>query len=145
MADTIMNRFPTNLSNKEIDWEVDTIRCALLKTTYTPDKDHSTWADVSAEEVVGSGYVSKGEILANCSVAQDDTNDLAKIDADNAVFSSVTLTGANAPQYAVIFDDALVADDICFIYDFGSGIECNGGDFTVEFHADGMLKIEQGV
>ena len=144
MADTIMNRFPTNLSNKEIDWEVDVIRCALLKATYAPDKDDSTWADVSAEEVVGSGYVSKGVILGSCAVTQDDTNDLAKLDAADAVFSSVTLTGANAPQYAVIFDDSLTADDICFIYDFGSAIECNGGDFTVEFHTDGMLKIEQG-
>jgi hypothetical protein len=145
MADTIMNRFPTNLANKEMDWEVDTIRCALLKAAYTPNKDHSTWADVSANEVVGAGYVSKGVILASCAVTQDDANDLCKVDAADAVFSSVTLTGVNAPQYAVIFDDSLVADDICFIYDFGSAIECNGGDFTVEFHADGMIKLEQGV
>ena len=145
MADIIANRFPTNLSNKEIDWEVDSIRCALLKAAYTPDKDHSTWADVSANEVAGAGYTTKGVVIANMAVTQDDVNDLAKLDGDDAVFTAVTLTGLNAPQYAVIFDDTLATDDIICIYDFGSAIECNGGNFTVEFNADGMMKIEQGV
>jgi hypothetical protein len=145
MADIIANRFPTNLSNKEIDFDIDTIKCALLKTTHVQDKDDNVWVDVSADEVAGAGYVAGGVALANTSVLQDDTNDLCKLDADDAVFSAVTLTGANAPQFAVIYDDTLGTKDIIGIYDFGSGIECNGGDFTVEFHADGMMKIEQGV
>ena len=144
MPDIIVNRFPTNLANKIIDFEADSIKIALLKAAYTPDKDHDVWSDVSTHEVAGTGYTTGGAVLANCSVTQDDANDLAKLDADDPVWEGATLTGDNAPQYAVIYDDTLGTKDIICIFDFGEAIACNGGDFTVQFNASGIMKMEQG-
>jgi hypothetical protein len=143
MGDIIFNRFPVNLANKEVNFETDTIKCALLKDSYTPDKDHNQWSDVSADEVSGSGYTTGGTALNGCSVTQDNANDLCKLDADDVVFSSVSLTGDNAPRYAVIYDDTLANKDLICVFDFGSALEANG-DLTIKFDANGLVNIEQG-
>jgi len=139
MADTIYNRFFANLMNKEVDLEADTIRVALLTSSYTINKDHNTWSDVSANEVSGTGYTAGGATLANKSVTQDDTNDQATFDADNVTWSSSTITA----RYAVLYDDTLTNDDLLAIFDFGSDQSSSNGDFTLQFSSDGILSLAQ--
>ena len=139
MADTIYNRFFANLMNKEVDLEADTIRVALLTSSYTINKDHNTWSDVSANEVSGTGYTAGGATLANKSVAQDNTNDEATFDADDVTWSSSTITA----RYAVLYDDTLTNDDLIAVFDFGSDQSSSSGDFTLQFSSDGILSLAQ--
>ena len=139
MADTIYNRFFANIMNKEVDLEADTIKVALLSSSYTPNKDHNTWSDVSANEITGTGYTAGGATLANKSVTQDDTNDQATFDADDVTWASSTITA----RYAVLYDDTLTNDDLVAIFDFGSDQSSSSGNFTLQFNSSGIMALSQ--
>ena len=140
MANVIYNRFLANLQNKEIDLEADTIKCALVTSSYTPDKDHNTWSDVSANEVSGTGYTAGGQDLANKAVTEDDTNDLAYFDSDNPQWTSSTITARGA----VLYDDTLAGDDLIGYWDFTEDKSSSNGTFTITVDANGWFKLEQG-
>lgn len=49
-----------------IDLDTDTLKIALVSSSYSPSTAHDKWADVSANEVVnGNGYTTGGATLAN--------------------------------------------------------------------------------
>lgn len=140
MANVVFNRFPTNLMNKEIDLDADTIKVGLLTDSYTPDKDHDLWGDVSANEVSGTGYTAGGATLANTTVVQDDANDLAYFDSDNPAWSTATITA----RYAVLYDDTVADDPLIALWDFTEDKTSTAGTFTITVPATGWFKIEQG-
>ncbi len=52
--------------NKEIDWDTDVIKVALVTSSYTPAQDtHDYWDDVSANEASGTGYTAGGATLGS--------------------------------------------------------------------------------
>lgn len=69
----------------QIDWANDTIVATLLGTGYTPSLTHSTWADLSANQIADAGYapvaltgktsvLSAGKILWDCADISFGTN-----------------------------------------------------------------------
>lgn len=55
-----------------IDLNTDTIKIALLKSTYSPDQANDTvWGDISAAEVSGTGYTAGGDAMTGptCTLA----------------------------------------------------------------------------
>lgn len=140
MASYVYNRFFANIANKEIDLEADNIRAAILDNGHTPDPDHNQWTDVSGDEVSGSGYTAGGELLTTKAVTEDDTNDLAKFDADDVTWTTVTFTNG---RYLVLYDDTMTNDDLIAIFDFGADQNPAGVDFTVQWNINGILTISQ--
>ena len=77
-----------------IDLDTDTLKLALVTSSYTPSTAHDEWADVSANEVAtGSGYTTGGETLAS-PVA---TN--SNIDYNDVTWTALTKTF----RYAVCY------------------------------------------
>lgn len=77
-----------------IDLDTDTLKIALVTSSYTPSTAHEEWADVSANEVAtGDGYTTGGATLAT----PVSTN--SNIDYDDVVWTSLTKTF----RYAVIY------------------------------------------
>jgi len=77
-----------------IDADTDTLKLALVTSSYTPSTAHDEWADVSANEVAtGSGYTTGGATLANPVVTA------TTIDYDDVVWTSLTKTF----RYAVCY------------------------------------------
>lgn len=88
-------------------------KLALVKSTYTPNADHATWADVSANEIAtGNGYSAGGiDIEASATGftadAQDDTGDTGDVTMKDGVY---TASGGTIPsagsggRYAVLMD-----------------------------------------
>lgn len=77
-----------------IDLDTDTIKLALVTSSYTPSTAHDEWADVSAYEVSnGSGYTTGGLTLASPVVTA------SNIDYNDAVFTSLTKTFRYAVSY----------------------------------------------
>lgn len=67
------------LSTGGIDLDTDTLKVALVTSSYTPNTAHDEWADVSANEVAtGSGYTTGGVTLAS-PVATNDNIDYADV------------------------------------------------------------------
>ena len=135
---TLYNNFKEQLLLGELDLgsgsPADDIKVCLV-TGYSLDIDaHTGYANVSGSEVSGTGYVAGGESLTGQSVAQDDVNDRAKFDADD-----VTWTGLDAgtPNYAIMYDDTHASK--LLIGAFAIATASNGGDYTLQWHANGIL------
>jgi hypothetical protein len=136
MASLVYNQLKYDMGVGNVDLASDTINCALLANTYTPDPDDDTWADVSSHEVSGTGYNAGGEALSGKSVTKDDTSDLMKFDATDVTWSSSTITARHAVLYDVTNADSLVC-----VLDFGSDQSSSNGDFTIQWNASGILTL----
>jgi hypothetical protein len=139
MASLIYNSFKKNIANGSIDLDTDTIKVALVTSSYTPDQDtHEDMADVT-NEVSSSGYTTGGETLANKTITQDNTNNRAVFDADDVTWTSTSMTARGAVIYK---STGTAATDLLIAYkDFGSDKTSSNGDFTITWDADGILYL----
>lgn len=139
MADLIYNSFKQKIMDGSIDLDTDTIKVALVTSSYTPDADtHEDFADVT-NEVSGTGYTAGGETIANTAVTKDTTDDEGVWDGDDVTWSSSTITARGA----VIYKDSGTASTswlICYL-DFGSDKSSSSGDFTIQFGSEGILNL----
>lgn len=134
MASGIYERFLANLMNKEIDMEADAIRVALFDNVHSFSATDDVWADVSANEISGAGYTTKGELIANGAVTQGATT---KYDGDDTPWTSASFTA----YHGVIYDDTLGSDDLIAGIDFGGAKTVASGTFTIQWHADGIITL----
>ena len=115
-----------------------------LHTAYTPDIDsHTVWADVSGTEYsTADGYTAGGKTLASQDVTQDDTNDRGVFDGDDVTWTSLGPLTPATPSHAIMWDDTPVspADPLIAYWELGT-TTTNGGDYTLQWHADGILLL----
>src|SRR5690349_15764137 len=103
MASKMYGNFLLKALNKEVDWDSDTIKVALLSSSYTPNQDsHDYWDDVSSNEVSGTGYTAGGATLGSKTATYDSATNVVILDAADTVWSASTITA----RYAVIYDDS---------------------------------------
>ena len=136
MANLIYNSFKEYMGDNTIDMDGDTFKIALLTSSHTPDATDSTYADVSGDEVSGTGYTAGGATLTATWTRSGGTT---TFDADNVTWSSSTITA----QYAVIYSDTPTspADPLVCLLDFSEDKSSSNGDFTVNFNASGIISL----
>jgi len=143
MADVIYNSFKGKIMDGSIDLDTDTIKVVLVTSSYSPDIDTHTQYSHITNQVTGTGYTAGGATLANKSVTVDTTNDRAKFDADDTTWTSASVTARGAIIYKYV-DNAGSPDDtsplICY-KDFGADVTSTNADFTIKWHADGILYL----
>lgn len=128
-----------------IDLLADTIKVLLIGTAYTPDKDHQFISDVSGSELSGTGYTggfggSGRKALASKAIGKSDASDKAYFDA-----ADLTWTAINAGTVGYLVLAKEITNDgaspiICCI-DVSPDVATNGGDYTVQWHADGIFTL----
>lgn len=143
MADAIYNSFKGKIMDGSIDLDSDTIKVVLVTSSYTPDIDTHTQYSHISNQITGTGYTAGGKTLANCSVTVDTSGDKAVFDADDATWTSSTITARGAIIYKYI-DNGGSPDNasplICY-KDFGSNKSSSSGDFTIRWDDDGILYL----
>ena len=141
MASKLYGQFLSQALNKEIDWDTDTIKVALLTNSYTPDQDaHNYFDDVVANEVTGTGYTAGGNTLANKTNSYNSSTNVIVLDADDTTWSSSTITA----RYAVIYDASPATNatrPLIGYVDFGSDQSSSNGNFTITWDATGIVRI----
>lgn len=142
MASKLYGQFLSQALNKEIDWDTDTIKVALLTNSYTPDQDaHNYFDDVSTYEVSGAtGYTAGGNTLANKTNTYNSGTNVIVLDADDTTWSSSTITA----RYAVIYDASPATNatkPLIGYVDFGSDQASSNGNFTITWDATGIVRI----
>jgi hypothetical protein len=141
MASKLYGQFLSQALNKEIDWDTDTIKVALLTNAYTPDQDaHNYLDDVVANEVSGTGYTAGGNTLANKTNTYNSGTNVIVLDADDTTWSSSTITA----RYAVIYDASPATNatrPLIGYVDFGSDQSSSNGNFTITWDATGIVRI----
>lgn len=139
MADVIYNSFKAYIMDGSLDLDLDTIKVALVTSTYTPNQDtHEDFADVT-NEVTGTGYTAGGEALANKAVTIDDTDNEGVFDADDVTWTSSTITARGAVVYK---DTGTAATSLLICYlDFTTDQSSSAGDFTIQWNAEGIVNL----
>jgi hypothetical protein len=129
----------TKAFNKEIDWESDTIKVALVTSSYTPNQDsHDYFDDVSANEVSGTGYTAGGATLASKTIGYTSGTNVTKFDAADVSWTSSTITA----RYAVIYDTTpgtSATNPLIAYVDFGSDQSSSNGTFAIVWDAAGIF------
>ncbi|MHC4867769.1 MAG: hypothetical protein ACYTEX_27170 [Planctomycetota bacterium] len=133
------------LANKEIDWEADTIKCALTTSSYSPDLDAHDYFDDVTNEVAGTGYTAGGDTIATGGGTATYTaaGNLFALDAANAVWTTSTITA----RYAVVYDStpgsAATNPLVCY-QNAGADVSTTAGTFTVAWAAAGIVQVTVG-
>ncbi len=139
MADVIFNSFKKKIMDGSIDLDTDTIKVALVTSTYTPDQDAHDFFDDVTNEVSGTGYTAGGASLANKAVTADNTDNEGVFDADDVSWSTSTITARGAVLYkstGTASTSALIA-----YLDFGTDKTSTAGTFTIAWNAEGILNL----
>lgn len=125
--------------NKEVDFDTDTIKVALVSSSYTPNQDvHDYWDDVATYEVSGAGYTTGGATLANKAVTYTTGTNVTKFDGDDVSWASSTITA----RYAVIYDASPAtnaAKPLIGYVDFGSDQSSSSGTFSIVWDSAGIF------
>ena len=141
MASKLYGQFLQQALNKEVDWDTDTIKVALLTNSYTPDQDaHNYFDDVSSYEVTGTGYTAGGITLANKTNTYSSATNVIVLDADDVTWSSSTITA----RYAIVYDASPATNatkPLIGYVDFGSDQSSSNGNFTITWDATGIVRI----
>src|SRR3990167_4562121 len=124
---------------RSTDWDTDTIKVMLTTSTYTPNQDTNDHKDDVTNEVVGTGYTAGGATLASKTVTYTGATNVLALDAADVTWSTSTITARNA----VVYKDSGVASTspvICY-QSSDADLSSSGGNFTIQWHADGIVKI----
>ena len=143
MADVIYHNALTLMGTGAIDFDTDTLKVALLTSSYTPNVDHTQWTDVSTYEIsAGNGYIAGGDTVTS-TVTDDDTNDQADFDISDP---SWTASGGSIgpARYGVLYDDTHASDVLIYLFDFTTDQTANdGADFTISIDTGGLFTMAQ--
>lgn len=139
MSSLVYNGAKEALLNGGFDFASDDLKVALVTGAYTADIDADEFfADIS-NEVSGTGYSSGGKSLSNVSVGRDDANDRAYLDADDLTWTLATFTARAAVMYQNTGTPG--TSRLLAYVDFDEDKISSGQDFTIEWHAEGILYL----
>ncbi|HEX8609330.1 MAG TPA: hypothetical protein VF679_11875 [Pedobacter sp.] len=139
MADVIYNSFKKKIMDGSIDLDTDTIKVALVTSSYTPDQDAHDFFDDVTNEVTGTGYTAGGATLANKTVTADNTDNEGVFDADDVSWTTSTITARGAVIYKST-GTASTSPIIAYI-DFGADKTSTAGTFQITWAAEGILNL----
>lgn len=137
----VYNAGKKGIFDGSIDMIADTIKIALVTDAYVPDIDaHAFFSDIT-NEVVGTGYVAGGKVLANKAVNQNNTGDRADFNADDVTWAGASFTA----RRCIIYKDTGVPGTSPLIaeIDFGENKTASGGDFLVQWAPAGLIFLGQ--
>lgn len=114
----------------------------MLVSGHTPDIDtHTGYASVSGDEYgAGSGYTVTGETLAGQDVTKDNTNDRGVFDATDLTWSALGPLSPATPSHAIMYDDTHASDMLIAYWVLGT-TATNGGDYTLQWGANGIILL----
>ena len=125
--------------NKEVNYITDTIKVMLCTSSYTPNQDTHIYKSSITGEVTGTGYTAGGATLANKTMTYDGATNTIKLDANDVVWETSTITA----RYAVIYD-ATGTDSTSVLLgyvDFGEDKISSAGDFKIIWDTAGIFAV----
>ena len=128
--------------NKEVNYITDTIKVMLCTSAYTPNQDTHIYKSSITNEVTGTGYTTGGATLTNKTMTYDGATNTIKLDANDVVWASSTITA----RYAVIYDDTGTDSTSTLLgyIDFGEDKISSSGDFKITWDTAGIFAVVAG-
>lgn len=139
MASFTYNYAKQSFGKAELNFLTDTIKVALVTSSYTPDQDtHQYFSDVT-NEITGGGYTAGGSTLASKAININNTLNLAEFDAADVTLSSFT----NIFRYGIVYKSTGVAatSRLIALIDFGSNVQVTASTYTITWNAAGIFYL----
>ena len=128
----------------EYDLGVDTVKALLVTSAYIFDPDgHSYLSDldsISGAEVSGTGYAAGGIALTGVSLTKDTANNKITLDADDAAFGTITITGA-AGIILYVDKGTAATSQLMSFEALSPAVDVAGAAFTYVFPATGIGSL----
>lgn len=157
MAATIFTIAKSQILSGDLDFNAHDIRVMLVMTNNNlsakAQAPSINWLDATSnatlDEFDGSQYTAGGKALANEAVASDTANARGEFDASDVKWTSLGSGGAGTRNIKGVLvykflTNRTNASTIPIAYvtnGFGaSGIPANGGDFTIQWNAEGIVQ-----
>ena len=141
MASFIYDSFSKKIvDGTGINLGADTIKVALLTSSYTPSRTtHANYSDLSNEVANGSGYTTGGATLAGATLTEDTTNHWTTFSATNPSWATSSFTARYAAIYK--FTGVGSTSPLIALIDFGQDLTTSNGTFAITFNAAGILRV----
>jgi len=123
---------------REFGVDGQTIKMALVASTYTFSAAHTQFSQVSGDEVSGTGYTAGGEALTGVTVDGG-----GMIDSNNVVWSSATISGIRRAILYISGTLGGVVNPVLFSYlldDTPADVSVSGSDLTLIINSLGIVK-----
>ena len=102
MASGIYTQLAGDLADDSVNLDTDVIKVCLLNASHSFNAGHTTYADVSANEITGTNYVAGGATLSGQTIISD------VWDATDQSWASATFTAYHAVLYDVTNANSLI-------------------------------------
>jgi len=144
------NQAKKDVMDGTINLDTDTLKVMLVDSGYTfnPDDDFvsSGAGTPGGEELSGTGYVagfgnSGRKTLANTVATADDANNRGELDGDDVVWTAINAGTASAAIILKEVTNDAASRLIAYVDTGGFPFVTNGGDFTIQWNAEGILQI----
>ncbi len=140
MANVVYNAFKSGLMEGVFNLNSDTIKIALVTSSYSPDIDTHIYFGSVTNEVAGTlGYTSGGATLANGTVTMGTAADKGVYDADNVTWGTSTITARGAVLYKSTGTAA--SSPLIAYFDFTTDQSSSSGNFTIQWNASGIINL----
>lgn len=137
---TVYTNAMLNAFRGKINIPSDTIKVALLTSSYTPNQNtHDFFDDVTSYQITATGYTAGGATLASKTITAG--TKLVTIDAAD---TSWTITGSATFRYAVLYDATPSTDatrPLIALVDFGADQTMNDGTLKITWNASGIVTL----
>lgn len=127
------------LMTGDLDWIADTVKVALIQSTYTPNRHTDDFFDVvSGDEASGSGYTAGGLTLANRTLEYNSTTRRVMRKADDASWNPSSVSA----RYGVVYHDTGTPSTsrLIVLVDFEETLVTSSSEFLIEW-AFGIVAL----
>lgn len=123
-------------------WQARTMKVALMKPTFTPDRDAQLrYSDISGQEVAsGSGYTTGGATITGKATSYDAAADEYNLQGADVSWGPGATFQA---RYGVIYESDSVDKWLWALLDFGALQDISNGTFLLDW-ALNMLGVQAG-
>jgi hypothetical protein len=137
----VFSKFPLSATNKEVDLNSDTIKCALFTNAHAPAQDDDQYYDAAhgmTEVSEANGYTTGGVAVGTPTIGTT-----AKVTKFDGVDPSWTVTGAGFTyRYAGFYDDSPASNKPFISWvDFGADVTAVAGTHSIILDAAGIATI----
>ena len=137
------NSYKQKVLEGVVNFSSDTIKMALLASTYTPDIDSDEFfADISANELTtAGGYTAGGATLAGKAVSTDTTDNEGVLDCTDPTWTADG-TGFTC-RYAVLYKDTgdEATSPLIAYWDFGGDQNPVSVNFNLVVNVEGLINV----
>jgi hypothetical protein len=137
MASLLFNSFWNDLGKGNIDMESDTIKCMLVTSSYTENKDTHTKRSDITNEITATGYTAGGK-TCTVAIATDTATDRTTYTIQSVNWPGYSGTSAKAVFYKSR-GGAASADELIGVDDFSGSVTITGAIMVV---ADSVITVQ---